>query len=123
MFIPALIHNLSEAIGFCERYGIPYSIQEGKLDIPEPPESFFDKYSEMEKAAYNAGFITDHTNCFLTEAGYLLLTFSPYDGKLTEAAQKKIRSKGYDLRESGFDLYGYGTTTYVMAELVSPLDL
>ena len=50
------------------------------------------------------------------------MTFSNYDGELTEEDQKKLRRKGYDIRESGFDLYGSGTTTYVMAELVSPLD-
>ena len=53
----------------------------------------------------------------------MIVTFSPYDGELKEKEQIKLRRKGYDIRLSDYDLYGYGTKTYVMAELVSPLDV
>ena len=68
------------------------------------------------------GFVVDHPNCYLNNLGQLIVTFSPYDGELRHEDQVKLRRKGYDLRLCDYDLYGYGTKTYVMAELVSPLD-
>ena len=123
MFTQAYINNHEEAIRFCDRYNIPCTMQDGILSVTEPPLSCHAKFAEMQEVAMSLeGFQTDHPNCYLSNNGHLIVTFSNYDAKLTEASVKKARRKGYDIRESGFDLYGHGTTTYVMAELVSPLD-
>ncbi len=123
MFIPGYIRNIEEALGFCRHYGISCSVEDGKFVTDEIPESYFTQYKTMLEAAEKLdNFSTDHPNCFLSEKGNLLVTFSNYDGELTEEDREKMRRKGYDMRESGFDLYGAGTKTYVMAKLVSPLD-
>ena len=123
VFIPEYIHNIDEAIRFCERYGISYSVIDNQLSITEPPLLYITQFKTMEAAAQKLeSFVVDHPNCFLNNQGQLIVTFSPYDGELTEKEQAKLRRKGYYLRECGFDLYGFGTKTYVMAELVSPLD-
>ena len=123
MFISDYIHNIEEGVRFCHRYGITCSVEDGKLKVKNPSMSFRKRFSEMTEAAgKNDHFSTDHPNCFLSDCGDLIVTFSNYDGELTDSDRKKLRRKGFDIRESGYDLYGFGTTTYVMAALVSPLD-
>ena len=123
MHIPEYIHNIEEAIRFCERYGISCSVVDNQLSITEPPLSYINQFKAMESAAQKLeSFVVDHPNCFLNNQGRLIATFSPYDGELREEEQKKLKRKGYDLRLCDYDLYGHGTKTYVMAELVSPLD-
>ena len=135
MFIPEYIHNIDEGVLFCERYGISCSVVDNQLNITNPPDlSYRSQFTTMTEVAWKCGFETDHPNCFLTDNGYLLVTFSNYpsnhmkvqnegcEAEFTEADAKKLRRKGYDIRQCGFDLYGFGTKTYVMAELVSPLD-
>ena len=123
MFISDYIHNIEEGVRFCRRYGITCSIADGKLAVTAPPESFHKQFSVMTEIAGKIDhFSADHPNCFLSDRGYLIVTFSNYDGELTDSDRKKLRRKGFDIRESGYDLYGFGTTTYVMAALVSPLD-
>lgn len=123
MFVSGYVKNVEEGVSFCERYGISCSVVDGELMVLKPPFSYYEQYKAMEKAARNLeGFGTDHPNSYISDSGNLIVTFSDYNAVLTEEGRKKMRRKGYDLRESGFDLYGSGTTTYVMAELVSPLD-
>ncbi len=124
MFVSGYIRNIEEALGFCRRYGISCFIEDGKLVVDEVPvDYYYDSYRAMLEAAQKLGTgLVDHPNCFLSKKGVLIATFSPYGCELTEKDREKMRRKGYDLRESGFDLYGAGTKTYVMAKLVSPLD-
>ena len=125
MFIPEYIHNIEEGVKFCDRYNISYTISsDSQLLVANPPDlSYNPKFKTMESIARKIeGFVIDHPNAYLNDQGHLIVTFSPYDGELRESEQKKMRRKGYDIRECEFDLYGYGTKTYVMAELVSPLD-
>lgn len=125
MHIPEYINNISEGVKFCDRYGISCTISsDNKLNVTNPPDiTYHEKFRAMEDAARKTGITTDHPNCFLTDSGVFVVTFSPYDGELSEEEQRKIRRKGYDIRLCDYDLYGYGTKTYVMAELVSPLDV
>lgn len=130
MFIPEYIHNINEGLSFCDRYGITCSVNttsDGKeeLVLLNPPDlSYNPKFKTVESIARKIdGFVIDHPNAFLNDQGHLIVTFSPYDGELRESEQKKLRRKGYDIQLCEFDLYGYGTKTYVMAELVSPLDV
>ena len=125
MFISEHINNIEKGVKFCDRYNISYIISvDNRLNLINPPDlSYREKFRSMEVIARKIdGFVVDHPNCYLNNLGQLIVTFSPYDGELTEKEQIKLRRKGYDLRECGFDLYGHGTKTYVMAELVSPLD-
>lgn len=128
MYIANYVHNINEGARFCERYGISCRViqdanGEEKLDVIDPPLAYNETFKAMENAAGKLeNFCTDHPNCFLNDDGILIVTFSIYDGELTEADRKKLRRMGYDLRESGFDLYGFGTKTFVMAELISPLE-
>ena len=125
MHIPEYINNISEGVKFCDRYGISYTISfDNKLNVTNPPDiTYHDKFRAMEDAARKTEISTDHPNCFLTDSGVFIVTFSLYDGELTEKDQVKLKRKGYDIRLCDYDLYGYGTKTYVMAELVSPLDV
>ena len=123
MFVSGYVRNIEEGVRFCERYGISCSVVDGNLLAMNPSTDYYEKLAVMEKEVRKLGHLyPDHTNCYLSDSGNLIVTFSNYDGEVTEEDQKKLRRKGYDIRESGFDLYGSGTTTYVMAELVSPLD-
>lgn len=124
MHIPEYINNIEEGVKFCDRYKIPYTVSSAnKLNVTNPPDlTYHEKFRAMEDAARKTGINTDHPNCFLTDAGVFIVTFSPYDGELREKELIKLRRKDYDIRLCDYDLYGYGTKTYVMAELVSPLD-
>lgn len=123
--IPEYINNIPEGVKFCDRYNISYIVSsDNKLNVTNPPDiTYHDKFHQLEAIARKIdGFVVDHPNCFLNSLGQMIVTFSPYDGELTEKEQIKLRRKGYDIRLCDYDLYGYGTKTYVMAELVSPLD-
>ena len=128
MHIPEYINNTDEGVKFCDRYGIPYSVNTTATGTVElnlinlPDISYHAKFRAMEDTVRKIGFGTDHPNCFLTDAGVFIVTFGNYDGELTDEVRKKMKRKGYDMRPCEYDLYGYGTKTYVMAELVSPLD-
>ena len=129
MLVSSYIHNVTEGERFCNRYRISYSVITGENGEDElivqnqPSIDYREQYTAMKEAVRKIGFGTDHPNCFLTDSDVLIVTFSNYDSELTEDDRKKLRRKGYDLRECEFDLYGFGTKTYVMAELVSPLDV
>ncbi len=125
MFIPKYINNTDEGVKFCDSYSISYTrSSDNQLTITNPPDiSYNPKFNQLETIARKInGFVVDHPNCFLNDRGHLIVTFSPYDGELRDSEQKKLRRKGYDIRRCDYDLYGHGTVTYVMAELVSPLD-
>ncbi len=129
MLVSSYIHNVTEGERFCNRYGIAYSITTGENGEDElivqnhPSIDYREQYATMKDAVRKIGFGTDHPNCFLTDSGVLIVTFSNYDGELIEDDRKKLRRKGYDIQECEYDLYGFGTKTYLMAELVSPLDV
>ena len=140
MFISNYIHNIAEGISFCSRYGISCSViyhSDGTEELVLtnlPNLSYHNQFTTMIDIARKVGFEPDHPNCFLTDSGHLLVTFSNYpnnhmkvqnegcEAEFAEGDTKKLKRKGYDLRACDYDLYGYGTKTYVMAELVSPLD-
>lgn len=123
MYISAYVKNIEEGVRFCARYGITCSVVDGELVVKNPSVEYYKQFAAMEEALRKKSHLyPDHPNSYISDKGVFILTISPYDGELTEEDQKKLRRKGYDIRESGFDLYGSGTTTYVMAELVSPLD-
>ncbi len=125
MHIPEYINNTEEGVRFCDRYKIPYTVSpDNQLVITNPPDiAYREKFHQLETIARKIdGFVVDHPNCFLNNLGQLIVTFSPYDGELTEKEQIKLRRKGYDFRLCDYDLYGFGTKTYVMAELISPLE-
>lgn len=85
MFIAEYIHNIEEAVRFCERYGISYALTDGEFSVNKPSSDFLAKFTAMEDAARQLeGFVTDHPNCFLSDAGDFIVTFSNYDGELTE---------------------------------------
>ena len=125
MFIPEYNNNTEEGVKFCDRYKISYTVSpDNKLILLNPPDlSYHEKFRSMETLAKKIdGFVADHPNCYLNNLDQLIVTFSPYEGELRPEDQVKLRRKGYDLRLCDYDLYGFGTKTYVMAELVSPLD-
>lgn len=98
MYISEYIKNIEEGMHFCERYRITCSVSsDAHLVVTEPPLSYLEKYHAMEIAAQKLeGFVVDHPNCFLSDAGNFIVTFSSFDGELTEDGRKKQLLANYN---------------------------
>ena len=92
MHIPEYINKTDEAVHFCDRYKISYTISpDNQLMVTNPPSiDYHSKFTAMTDAARKSGIGTDHPNCFLTDPGVFIATFSNYEGELTEKDQANV---------------------------------